>query len=224
MSFLAGKEVDLAEDTREAEFILILKIRAVAPFEHKHFKCIFACAKVFGYIDLAGHMADLTVCREIVVYKKIEAGVNALKIYVNLSVTKLIFVHQEASHIKSATVSVSRYKRRLNGKGIIDVGVIRCIISVFVAHLPAHRNGQLIEARCCKSRTQKVVKSTLIFVISEIPLSAKRCKKFTFCPKISLRACFISIRNEVRSRLFASNVEMLKRLMIIKFEIHNNLQ
>ena len=69
----------LSEDTRHSVFILILKIRAVAPFQHQHSYVVFTYADVVGYIYLTCIVTYLTVSCKASVDIQIKAGVNALK-------------------------------------------------------------------------------------------------------------------------------------------------
>ena len=82
MLFISRKEIDLAEDARESVLVLILHIRAVAPFEDQHLEIVISCFEEFRYVYLTRAVADLTVSGKFVVYEKIEAGIHSLKVYV----------------------------------------------------------------------------------------------------------------------------------------------
>ena len=51
--FGAGEHVYVAENTGKTPLILILEIRACAPFENKHVKFVFSVNQVIGYVELA---------------------------------------------------------------------------------------------------------------------------------------------------------------------------
>ena len=83
MIFGSAEQINLTEDTRKAEAVLVLKIGAVTPLDNKHVKAVFTCGYVIGNIKFARAAADLAVADKLLVYEKIEAGGNTLKIYVN---------------------------------------------------------------------------------------------------------------------------------------------
>ena len=127
MDRLSEEEVYLSEDTRESEFILVLEVGAVAPFEYYHLKGIDAFLEVIGYVALGGHMAYLAVAGKSVVDKEIEAGVNAFKIDINLFAVKLFSGDIYASYVEGAGVII-RNVRGVCREGIVFVSIVRCIV------------------------------------------------------------------------------------------------
>lgn len=79
VDFVTQEQINLAENARKTEHILILEVGAVAPLEHKNLDAVFSGAQVRGKIKLAGHVADLTVADEGVVDEEVEAGIYALE-------------------------------------------------------------------------------------------------------------------------------------------------
>ena len=145
MQSVAEKEVYLAEDTAVAELVLILKIRTRAPLENEHLYIVLACVEIGGNIYLAGHMADLTVCGELVVYKEIEAGVNALKVDENRLLGENVAGHCEVSAVKAAGVVLGNVWR-VYGERVVDIRVVWSVVSLPPLCLPAHRNGHHVKA------------------------------------------------------------------------------
>ena len=111
------QKIDLTEQTRETELVLILKIRAVAPFQHHHGNRVGACLQVGCHVKFAGHMADLAVSDEGVVDKEIKAGIHTLKIEVKALGSQGLGANLKVSDVK-ATGCIIGHEGRVKGKGI----------------------------------------------------------------------------------------------------------
>ena len=66
------EDIYITENTAESPHILILKIRAVAPFENKQGNSVYADVRKLRDIKFACHMADLAVTYEFAVDPEIE--------------------------------------------------------------------------------------------------------------------------------------------------------
>lgn len=53
MVFVSCEDINIAENARNFEVILILKVGAVAPFYNDNANSVFAVNKLFGYIEFA---------------------------------------------------------------------------------------------------------------------------------------------------------------------------
>ena len=134
------QQPDVPENTACAEFILILKIRSVAPFEDEDGYPVFAGPGLIGDAELAGAVADLTVAREFAVDPEIEAGIDALKIQIPFVPA---FRLREAEHgLISAAGIFTGDIRRLKRNRIADVDVLMAVIS---EALPTGRDVDLAE-------------------------------------------------------------------------------
>ena len=53
---IAREQIDLANESRGADLVLVLKIGAVAPFEHKDLHAVLPCNKKIIEENLGGHV------------------------------------------------------------------------------------------------------------------------------------------------------------------------
>jgi len=153
-------------------------------------------------------VAYLAVGGKFIVYKKIEAGVHSLKIYINRFFGKNLTVNFKISDIEAAGILV-RNVRRVYRKRISSVCVMRNIVSPAKLGLPAFRHGQLIHTVAGKVGCCKIVRTACGRVVFKKPLSAKRSEKravFTviraFC--IRKRRRGIVVGYKISSRFLAA--------------------
>ena len=69
----------VAENAAGAELILILQVRAVAPFQHQYGKTVRAGVNEVGDIELSGGVGDLAVANVRAIEPHIEAGIHTLE-------------------------------------------------------------------------------------------------------------------------------------------------
>ena len=151
---VAEKQINLSEDAGKTEFVLILDIGSVAPFEHKHLDGVGTLVQVLVDKKFACHVTDLAVPDKTVVDEKIEAGVHTLKVQIN-GLFQHFFRHREVADIKPAGIVV-RHVGRIQRKGHIHIGVVGCVIAAAEQGLPGTRNVDLIHAGAGECFRQKV--------------------------------------------------------------------
>ena len=78
--FSAREQIDLAENSRESEAILILKISAGAPLDNQHAEGVLAADREVRDVKFARAVRDLAEADELSVEPDIEAGIHALEI------------------------------------------------------------------------------------------------------------------------------------------------
>ena len=53
--------INITENARHTEFVLIFQITAVTPFQHQHMNTVLSVVQKIRYVKLGGAMADLAV-------------------------------------------------------------------------------------------------------------------------------------------------------------------
>jgi len=130
----ASENIRVAENTGEAQFVLILEVRAHAPFQHEHVDLVVAAFDKIGRVELGLTVRDLREADELVVYIKIKARVHALEIDV---VTLAFFLGDlYESLIMIGRVDI-RHVRRIVRERIVHVRVLKMIVTV-VLHARRH--------------------------------------------------------------------------------------
>ena len=150
MSRFTLKNIDLSENSRKAEHILILKIAAVAPLDNDNIKNIFAVGKQICNVNLARAMADLAVSRKLAVDIEIKAGGNSLKIYVIAFAA--LFIKAYSAPVMPRRVFIGHIWR-VKRERIKKIAVKRSVISFSEPCLPAGRHGNFIR----QSRGKKIL-------------------------------------------------------------------
>ena len=126
------QNIHIPEDTREAEFILVLQITSVAPFEDEHGQKVFALLEKIRDIEFRSIVRYLAVADVGSVEPHVEAGVHSLKVQEGERRFG-IAGPLEAVQIGPAGI-ILRDIGRIEGEGIAGVGVL---VTVVTAHLPA---------------------------------------------------------------------------------------
>ena len=222
MAHIAEKQIHLAENTREAEFVLIFKVRAVAPLEHKHLHGVFARTELVGNVELARHVADLAVADKAVVHPEVKAGIHALKVKIYLPALELFGRDIHLAAVKSRGIGIGNV-RRIDREGIVHVRIVGRVIAAVGKGLPACGHRHLFKfRRGIKALRGKVAYLSRRGIVYEVPIAAERKKSPRFGASVTCRGCpGIRIkRNIVCARLFAAYVQDLLRFMKIVIKAH----
>src|SRR5450759_645191 len=91
------------------------------------------------YIELAGETTPLTVAYRLAIDPEVEGTVNSFKAKSHIALQPGIR-HEERPPIAAGRVLRGNV-RRINRKGIVDIGIVRIAIAM---HLPARGNLQVI--------------------------------------------------------------------------------
>ena len=215
VDLITQEQVNLSDDTRRADFVLILQIASVAPFEHKHLDLVFARAEVFRHVDLACHMADLAIRGELPVDVKVEAGVHAFEMQAEVVFFKRFPIDVDGTHIKPARVFGGDV-RRVDRERVQNIGILGFIIGLIEFELPAHRNGEPVPLPLVEVGGQEVAQFPLRGKPSELPFSAKRRESVALLSVVRSRGFLRLIRDQVRVRLFAPLVERCKAFVVMQ--------
>ena len=210
----AEQEVNFTEDTGHTPHILVFEVGTVGPLENEDLDGILSVGKNIGHVDFGGEVGDLAVCNELIVDPYIERGVNAFEIEV-----RLLALHGsrngEVADVEGAGIFVGN-ERRVNGNGVVDVGVIRNVVAASESHLPVHGNGHSVEAvlRFVDGGDAVEVREEL-----ELPLAAEGLEVAAGAAVNGLCSRFGSLcgleGDEIRAGRFASDMQFLRILVII---------
>ena len=207
MNHIAREQIDLADETRGTNFVLVLEVGTVAPFEHEDLHAVLACYEKIIDGNLGGHVRHLAICRKFAVDVKIEAGINSLKHHINFLACQNVTVNLEGALVKTARV-IDGHVRRIYGNGIIDVDIVGCIISAVERILPAHGNGQAVTLTEFPFGIQEIGHLMERIKIAEAPLAAKRIEIFGICAVVGVCRSLVLIRNEICARSLATDVQI----------------
>ena len=141
----AGDHVHVTEDTVVAELVLILQIGGVAPLEDGDGQHVLADDDLVGHVKLGGGVGNLRHADELAVDPRIEAGIHAVKVQV---AALALFLPLKGTTVHAAGI-LARDVGRIEGEGIVDVGILRVIKAVVLPHGRhghLHRIGQGIAA------------------------------------------------------------------------------
>ena len=154
---LAFQEINLTENARKTKFVLILQIGAVAPFEDHHRQRIGAAVQIFCEVYFVAHVADLSIGGENAVDEEIKTGIHALEIQIVAMGGQPRGGDFYVTHIKPAGILI-RHKRRIEGEGVVDIGIVGQIVAPAKAGLPAARDGELVHIFTEKSGHTEIFK------------------------------------------------------------------
>ena len=125
---VAEEQVDLAENARRAEHILILEVGAGGVLDHQHAQLVLAALQLVGHAELGDAVRHLAVTDKFAVEPDIEAGGDALKGEHGVLCRKLLRIDGKAAAVHAAGVFV-RQVRRVAGEGILGVGIVRLVVA-----------------------------------------------------------------------------------------------
>ena len=171
-------------------------------------------------LEFAGHVADLAVSYELVIDVKVEAGVNALEVDVDLLARKIILGKLKAASIKSRRICIGNVGR-INGVGVVYIGVVGCVVSLAENGLPGARNGHLVKSAGAEAFSSEILDHRGNGIEFEIPIAAKREEARTCRTVVGQRRYLAVVRNEISARLFAAHVQDLGNLVTVKGKIHH---
>ena len=209
----APHKVHVAENAGPAEFVLILKIAAEAPFQHERAQRVFARAKRVRHIELRRGMRNLAGSDESAVHPQKQAAVHAFEDEL-IDRIGLLFQRQRAA-IQPARV-FRRHKRRIVREGIAHVGILNGVVAVQLHHAGhGHRlfkrDGHGIEL------AGQIAHAV---IIRKIPLAVEERKAFAFLARGAGVLSFFK-RNEIRMRrVFARVHHPHVHIFVILFQSH----
>ena len=123
-----AQDVDIAEDARGTELILIFQVAAVAPLQDNDCQGVLAFLNSLGDVELGGGVGNLAVAQVLAVQPHVEAGVNALEVQVCLGSVCILGIHKVAQ-IGAARILIGN-KGRICRERITDVGVLVLVIAM----------------------------------------------------------------------------------------------
>ena len=128
------EQVYASEDAGRPPLILTFEVAAVAPFQHEQGEAVAPLDDEAGYIDLARRVRDLRIAGEAAVHPEVEAGVDALEVYVGTPLRR----ERNVAQIKPRGV-LARNEGRVVGEGVAHVYVGGLAVTV---KLPDGGHGQ----------------------------------------------------------------------------------
>ena len=205
----AQKQIHIPENPGHAEFILILQIASITPFQHQDGQTVSSCLRLSRDVELAGAVGNLAVSHKFPVYPHIEAGIHSLKIE-ELFLFRLIFIQIKILDISPAGIVV-RYIGRIAGEGITGIGVL---LLIKAHHLPAGRHLQPAETLLVKILPVKFRNILDAGKISEPPVHAG---------KEPPRLLFLSVERHIPASRFLTAHMQDFRVLIVFFQNHTRL-
>jgi hypothetical protein len=164
-------------------------------------------------------MADLAVSYELVVDKKIEAGINTLEVDVDLLAAEIFLCELEIADVERGRIDVGNVGR-INGVGVVYVGVVGGIVSLAENGLPGARNGHLIETAGAEALSREIIDHRGSGIELEIPIAAEREKSCTRSAIVAQSGSFAVIRNEVRAWRLATVMQNFLGFVEFVFKAH----
>ena len=165
-------------------------------------------------------MADLAVADELIVDVEIEAGVNALEVDVDLSARKIILAELEIARIERRGIDVGNVGR-VNGVGVVYVGVVRCVVTFAENCLPGARNRHFVESAGREALCRKILDLCGNGIEFEIPVAAKREEARACRAVVGQRRDFAVVGYEIRTRFLATVVQNLLGFVEFVFKAHS---
>ena len=207
--FRAGQQINVTEDTAHPEFVLVLEIAAVAPFDDKYGERIFSVAYHSGDIKFTRGVGDLTVADKAAVQPYIKAGIDALEIQVRTRRSRIFFII-EGMYISPARID-HRDIRRIHRKWVAVVCILVQVVAVVLPY-PWHRNI-LKAVRIIAFPVKFILQVVNIFIISESPCPGEQQKAIrclAFLRKQLPRCRSGDIVSPVRERIFVKHAKVFK--------------
>ena len=205
----AQEQMHIPENAGHAEFILILQIASITPFQHQDGQTVSSCLRLSRDVELAGAVGNLAVAHEFSVHPHIKAGIHSFEIE-ELLLLRLIFIQIKILDIGSAGIVV-RHIGRITGKGITGIGVM---LLIKARHLPAGRYLQPAEALLIKILFVKFRNILDAGKISEPPVHAG---------KEPPRLLFLSVERHIPASRFLTSHMQDFRVLIVFFQNHTRL-
>ena len=211
--FASRKQIYVSEDPRKTERVLRLEITAVAPFQDLCDQTVFSDTDVGRDIKFRRHTRALRPADAFAVDIQLEAGADTLKNDKGISF-RPILRDIEIPRVNACGI-VDRYVRRIHGKRIADIQILRHVVA---RRLPAARH---VDLRAEKPRAflpvQRLGDVHKAVKIGKIPLAVqKRVKPTAFLPARD-RGCHRMKRYEIGALLFSVFLQDLRILVYIHF-------
>ena len=125
-NFWSGQYINITENSRKSYLVLIFKISAVAPFQHRCGYFVFALTEQWSNIKFRGAVGHLGIACKFAVYVQIYAAVYALENkYPVVSVGGIVIAPLIDAH-----GDIIGHIRRVIGDRVADVCVLGLVIAV----------------------------------------------------------------------------------------------
>ena len=134
------QQIDIPEDPRHPELVLVLQIRAVAPLEDQDGQDIVPLPDQVRDIEFREGVRHLAVAQILSVQPGIKAGVHPLEFQIGPG-RRLALFKSKMPDIGAAGI-VQRHIGRVGGEGITDICVLVAVITVI---LPDPGDGDLLK-------------------------------------------------------------------------------
>ena len=207
--FRAGQQINVTENSTHPEFVLILEIAAVAPFDDEHSERVFSVAYHSGDIKFTCGVRYLAVADKAAVQPYIKAGVDTFEIQVCTRRSRIFFIIK-AMYISTARVD-HRDIRRIHRERIAVVCILVQVTAVVLPHA-RHRNI-LKTGRIIAFPVKFILQVIDIFIISEFPCPGEQQKAIrclTLLRKQLPRCRSGDIISTVRERIFVKYAKVFK--------------
>ena len=205
----ALQQIDVAEDARLAELVLILEVAAVAPLQHQHGDGVGALADIGRHVKLGHGMGDLAVTHELAVDPHIEAGIHALE--AQRSAAGVAGLVVKRAHIQSAGV-VHRHIRRIIGERIADVGVLMPVIAL---GLPDGGHDDFIPGQLLGGELRRQLGKAV--KVGKRPDAVQGIKAIRLGAVALDRIAAAGERNKVRALRQRVHMQLVRILMVMQF-------
>ena len=166
----ALEQVHVPDNARHPEFVLVLQVGAVAPFEHQHRQDVLPFPQGLGDVEFAGGMGDLAVADVPAVHPDVEAGIHPFKVQVRPGCRRVRMI-SKVTDIGAAGV-FRRNKGRIRRNGEFDVGILVAVVAEILPHA-GDRNG--VEPGYVKTVLKEPIRQIInAGVVPEFPVSAEK--------------------------------------------------
>ena len=206
-------KVDIPENAAGAEFVLILQIAAVAPFQDQHGQGVLSLPQLTCHFKLTQCMGDLAVADIITVQPQVKTGIYALKFQKSPGSLRSGVVFKMIN-VRSAGIIPGNIGW-IYREGVADIGILRCVIAQC---LPDARDRDGIPVAGVVVRPEEFLLQVInTVVISKFPGAVQKLQAVGLFPVlfrvIHPRGCRYVI-GAIRHYIF---VQHLQIFMVIRY-------
>ena len=202
-------EMDIAEDARPSELVLVLEIRAIGVFEHDDSEPILPVLELVGDIELGGAVRDLAIADEGAVEIDEECRIHAFEVEIAAPAAPLLLL--EVEDVGSRRV-VRRNIRRIVRNRIVDVRVL-------LLHIPERLEGG--------RHMDGIERRGIIVLADEVPIDILRRWIDLQAPAVSgeqkgCRAAAFIERHAVCAASLGADM-LHRKILIVSFKLHGSM-